>query len=86
MKVNYVFSYLKGSALDCFEPGLLASVMPAWASNFNVFVVELEANFRTYDPIGKAEAELEGLHMQENHQATKYFIKFMQLATHIHCG
>ena len=60
--------------------------MPAWASNFNVFVTELEANFRTYDPIGKAEAELEGLHMQENHQATKYFIKFMQLATHIQCG
>ena len=22
-KVNYVLSYLKGSALDCFEPGLL---------------------------------------------------------------
>ena len=51
--------------------------MPAWASDFDLFVVELEANFGTYDPVGKAEAELKGLCMQENHQATKYFIKFM---------
>ena len=42
--------------------------------------MELEANFGTYDPIGEAEAKLEGLRMQENHQAMKYFIKFMQLA------
>ena len=57
--------------------------MPAWASDFNLLVTELEANFRTYDPVGNAEAELERLHMQENHQATKYFIKFTQLATHV---
>ena len=47
--------------------------MPTWASNFDLFITELEANFGTYDPVGKAEAELEGLHMQENHQAMKYF-------------
>src|SRR6266481_1166349 len=40
----------------------------------------------SYDPVSKAEAELEGLCMQENHQATKYFIKFMQLATWVHWG
>ena len=86
MKVNYVLSYLKGSALECFKPGLLDSTVPAWASDFNLFVVELEANFGTYDLVGEAEAKLEGLHMQENHQATKYFIKFMQLATCIQWG
>ena len=85
-KVNYVLSYLKGSALECFEPGLLDPTMPAWASNFDLFIEELEANFRTYDLVGKAEAELEGLRMQENHQAMKYFIKFMQLATRIQWG
>ena len=84
-KVNYVLSYLKGSALECFEPGLLDPTMPAWASNFHLFVTELEAN-GTFDPIGKAEAELEGLCMQENHQAMKYFIKFMQLATCVQWG
>ena len=60
--------------------------MPAWASDFDLFIAELEANFRTYDLVGKAEAELEGLHMQENHQAAKYFIKFTQLATCVQWG
>ena len=41
-KVNYVLSYLKGSALECFEPGLLDPTMPAWASNFDLFVTELD--------------------------------------------
>ena len=85
-KVNYVLSYLKGSALECFKPGLLDPTAPAWASDFDLFVMELEANFGTYDLVGEAEAELEGLHMQENHQATKYFIKFMQLAARVQWG
>ena len=59
---------------------------PAWLSDFALFIEELEANFGTYDPVGKAETELEGLRMQENHQAMKYFIKFMQLATCIQWG
>ena len=60
--------------------------MPVWASYFDLFVAELEANFGTYDPVGEAEAELEGLRMQENHQAMKYFIKFTQLATRVQWG
>ena len=60
--------------------------MPTWASDFDLFIEELEANFRTYDPVGEAEAELEGLHMQENHQAMKYFIKFTQLAACVQWG
>ena len=60
--------------------------MPAWASDFDLFVMDLEANFGTYDPVGKAEAKLEGLHMQENHPATKYFIKFTQLAACVQWG
>ena len=85
-KVNYVLSYLKGSALDCFDPGLLDPIEPAWCSDFDLFSDELEANFSTFDPIGEAEAELEGLCMQENHQATKYFIKFMQLSSRVYWG
>ena len=60
--------------------------MPAWASDFNLFVVEFEANFGTYDLVGEAEAELEELQMQENHQAMKYFIKFTQLAAWVQWG
>ena len=57
-KVNYVLSYLKGTALDCFESAILDPIEPQWLLDFNLFVEELEANFRTYDPVGEAEAEL----------------------------
>ena len=59
-------------------------IKPAWCSDFDLFSEELEANFGTFDPVREAEAELEGLHMQENHQATKYFIKFTQLSSHVY--
>ena len=76
-----MLSHLKGSALDCFEPTLLENPEPTCLTDFALFIEDLEANFGSYNPISEAEAELEGLCMQENHQATKYFIKFMQLAT-----
>ena len=63
-KVNYVLSYLKSSALDCFEPRLLDPLQPPWCSNFDIFSKELEANYSTFDPVWEAKAELEGLHMQ----------------------
>src|SRR6266481_6352738 len=81
-----MLSYLKGMALDCFDPVLLETPKPMWLSDFTLFLEELEASFSSYNPISKAEAELEGLCMHENHQATKYFIKFMQLATCVQWG
>ena len=59
---------------------------PVWLSNFGLFIMELENNFGTFDPEGEAKAELEALHMHENHQATKYFIKFQQLAARVQWG
>src|SRR5882724_3430771 len=56
------------------------------AFGFQSFLEELEANFRTYDPVSEAETKLEGLCMHESHQATKYFIKFQQLAAGIEWG
>src|SRR6266850_2107832 len=85
-KVNYVLSYLKGTALDCFESAILDPKEPDWADDFSLFTDELESNFGTYDPVGEAEAELEGLRMHDSHQATKYFIKFQQLASHVEWG
>jgi len=49
--------------------------------DFELFIEELETNFGTLDPKGEAKAGLKQLHMKENHQAMKYFIKFQQLAT-----
>ena len=85
-KVNYMLSCLKGSTLECFEPALLDPVEPPWLSDFDLFLEELQTNFGVYDPVGEAEAEIEDLRMQENHQATKYFIKFTQLATRVSWG
>ena len=73
-------------ALECFEPGLVVDNEPAWLSDFGLFVQELESNFSTYNPVGEAEAKLEALRMQENHQATKYFIRFTQLAARVQWG
>src|SRR5882724_13070952 len=56
------------------------------AFGFQSFLEELEANFRTYDPVSEAEAKLEGLCMHESYQAMKYFIKFQQLAACIEWG
>src|SRR5882672_6511792 len=50
------------------------------------FSEELTSNFGTYDPVGEAEAELKGLCMHNSHQATKYFIKFQQLASCVEWG
>src|SRR5882672_5207478 len=85
-KVNYGLSYLKGTALDCFESAILDPDEPDWASDFNLFTNELTSNFRTYNPVSEAEAELEGLRMHDSHQATKYFIKFQQLASRVEWG
>src|SRR5882724_6956194 len=40
-KVNYVLSFLKGTALDCFESAILDPVEPAWLSDFDLFLEEL---------------------------------------------
>src|SRR5467141_195270 len=85
-KVNYVLSYLKGTALDCFESAILDPKEPDWADDFSLFTDELESNFGTYDTVSEAEAEFEGLCMHDSHQATKYFIKFQQLASRVEWG
>src|SRR5882724_3207130 len=85
-KVNYALSHLKGITLDCLEPILLGLNDPIWLLDFNLFIMELKNNFGSFNPEGKAEAELKALHMQENHQAMKYFIKLQQLASQVQWG
>jgi len=49
--VNFVLSYLKGAALDCFKSAILDPIKPLWLWDFNLFIDELGANFRTYDQL-----------------------------------
>ena len=39
-KVKYVLSFLKGTALDCFEAVILDPIEPQWLSDFDLFVEE----------------------------------------------
>jgi len=60
----------------CFKPALLDITDHVWLLDFEIFIEELETNFGTFNPKGEAKAELKQLCMHQNHQATKYFIKF----------
>src|SRR3979490_2729058 len=45
-KINYMISFLKGSALDCFEPYLTGDPQtePGWTANLDAFIDELQIN------------------------------------------
>jgi hypothetical protein len=84
-KVNYSLSFLKGTALDYFEPYLTDNPdnEPDWLSDYDTFVKELMINFSPYDSIADAEIELEQLVMKENHKATKFFVEFYRISSHL---
>ena len=82
-KVRYVISYLKGSALDWFEPVIMGDVdeTPDWLHNFPAFVQELTDHFGPYDFRGDAETALNDLTMKDHHHITKYIVDFNKLAS-----
>ena len=81
-KVNYAMSFLKGTALNYFEPFLdTPDDEPAWLEDYELFVNELLINFGLYNALVDAEAELDVLIMKDSHKATRFFIDFFQLST-----
>jgi hypothetical protein len=83
-KVNYALSYLRGTALDWFEPDILTpdeDNPPTWLSNYKAFVTELKDNFGLFDPTGDAEDRLESLTMRDNQRITKYNVEFNHLSS-----
>ena len=62
---------------------LFGPAPPAWADNWDLFHMELEANFGPFNPVGEAEAEIETLVMAEGSHSTIYFMEFNRLACHI---
>jgi hypothetical protein len=90
-KVNFALSYLKGTALEWFEPALYQArarpnIEPAWRNDWEVFTHELRANFGPHDPVGEAESELERLQMKETHHITKYNVDFTRLSSQLYWG
>jgi hypothetical protein len=85
----YALSYLKGTALEWFEPSIaLCSTVaePAWLTSWIVFVHKLYHNFGPHDPVGEAESELERLHQKEGDRITKYNVAFSRLAAQLQWG
>ena len=73
-------SYLKGMALEWFEPGLLSisnpNACPIWMDSYHQFVSKLKSNFGLHD----AEHQLDNLSMKEGQKINKYIIVFNCLA------
>ena len=75
-------SFLKGTALDYFEPFLdTPDDEPAWLKDYKLFIEELLINFGPYDTLMDAEAELNTLIMKDSHKAMRFFVNFFQLST-----
>lgn len=86
-RVTFALSFLKGTALDWFEPAIVNDAdRPIWADDYSAFVHELRTNFGPHDPTGDAEAEIEQLRMRENHRITKYLVDFNRLAAQLDWG
>src|SRR6266481_2855838 len=86
-KVAYALSFLTGPALGWFEPMLFdPDEEPPWLSDWPLFQNELSANFKSFDPVGEAEAEIEGLRMPKNSWVTLYFVEFNRLAACLQWG
>jgi len=85
-KVAYALSFLTGLALGWFEPMLFdQDEDPPWLFDWPLFRSELAANFGSFDPVGEAEAEIEGLSMPESSRATLYFVEFNRLTACLQC-
>ncbi|CDO69551.1 hypothetical protein BN946_scf185038.g2 [Trametes cinnabarina] len=88
-KVTYAISFLKGTALQWFEPYLLEGATdnpPLFISSYEAFQDELRTNFGPYDTSGAAEHELMNLRMTENQRIAKYITQFTRLATQVRWG
>jgi hypothetical protein len=87
-KVNFAQSYLKGMALEWFEPDLLPDGLSShldWMDDYSEFMLELQTNFGPHDPSGDAEMQLEQLNMREGQHINKYIVEFQRLASQV-CG
>ncbi|KIN94165.1 hypothetical protein M404DRAFT_168981 [Pisolithus tinctorius Marx 270] len=86
-KVIFAQSYLKGMALEWFEPDLLGlddpDDRPLWMDSWREFVLELQTTFGPHDPVADAESQLDHLHMKDSQHINKYVVDFNRLASQV---
>ncbi|KIO01399.1 hypothetical protein M404DRAFT_83172, partial [Pisolithus tinctorius Marx 270] len=85
-KVIFAQSYLKGMALEWFEPDLLGldnpNDQPLWMDSWREFTLELQTTFGPHDPVADAKSQLDHLHMKDSQCINKY-INFNWLASQV---
>ena len=80
-KVTFALSYLRGLALEYFEPSILNSdETPDWIDNWSALVRTLLTQFGPIDPTADTEDSIDNLKMQENQHIVKYNVEFTCLA------
>ena len=86
-KITFAQSYLKGMALEWFEPDLLDTNDPAnhphWMDNWITFVAELQSTFGPHNPVADAEHQLDHLQMKDGHCIMQYIMDFNWLALQV---
>src|SRR5258707_3236776 len=88
-KVFFAISYLKKTALEWFEQGILEdnpSLTPAWCNSWMEFAKKLRTHFGPANPVGSAEIELQHLTMASNARLPEYLVRFNTLASCIGWG
>jgi hypothetical protein len=80
-KVTFALSYLRGTALEYFEPSILDSdEIPDWMDNWSAFIRTLRIQFGPIDPTADAEDGIDNLKMHDNQHIVKYNVEFNRLA------
>jgi hypothetical protein len=80
-KVTFALSYLRGTALDYYEPALMdPDDLPDWLDDWFLFVQSLRTQFGPHDPTADAEDSIDNLKMRENQRILKYNVDFNRLA------
>ena len=80
-RVTFALSYLRGIALEYFEPAILeADETPDWMDNWSAFIRTLRIQFGPIDPTADAEDGIDNLKMRENQCIVKYNVDFNHFA------
>src|SRR5271163_1005311 len=79
-KVTFALSHLRGTALEYFEPAILAEEYPDWFDDWSAFVRTLRTQFGPIDPTADAEDNINNLKMRDNQRILKYNVEFNRLA------
>ena len=86
-KITFAQSYLKGMALEWFEPDLLDTGDPAncphWMDNWIAFIAELQSTLSPHNPVADTEHQLDHLQMKDSHHVMQYIVDFNWLASQV---